>query len=543
MASVQESNYIAFLKPKSEEAISSLQAPFNSKFLDHGAGNAQIALQFSKAPRDWTAGFVFGRQEDRCDFLLGRDGISRRHFCIALNATNGNPILVDVSSGGTVVESRQSGRVHVNNTSVAIFDGDVIQAGLSRFVVEIPLHTEQNRETYLLNVSASCPPLDGLSIQQDPQFTMQEQRKLSLVTDETKTLPGWQKAVDFRGDFYAVRKRSKRETSCWDKNFFHVSKDSEFSDYSLTLEKPHFVTIFPEKFLDLSTERLVVEWPTYGSLAEQTLVSAHELIIVLQEILEATVCLHENNIVHRGIEPSNIWIMSRRPMKCKLGRFSSTANPAYLAPEVYSGKPYLCNDYPADIWSLGLTVLRYSLFGRWHMPTSKWAVEQFPESQSSRPDPGWQMLTGIANAMLHIDGLSRLSAKECLSMITGQDQIASSIDRPGQIRKNIGFLSRQESLPGCPLQLKPLILDLKGEALQTVDNSTARRILKSSQAGLKAAQRSTLLQLAESLKSLSSMDAQTNAIYVSNLHEYVEHVHLAKCSTIVSFLHDSSDRV
>lgn len=219
------SDYIAFLKPKSEEAVSSLQLPSDSKSLGFDADSAQIALRFSKAPRDWTSGFVFGRMESRCDVILSGDGISRRHVCIALNPNNGNPILVDVSSSGTIIEPQANGRTHVHNTSVAIFNGDVIQAGLSIFIVEIPRHTAQNRETYLQNVLASCPPLDGLCIQQDSQFTMQEQGKPSLVTDDEKTQSGLQKAVDYRGDFYAIQTRPRREESCWNQGICHVSKD------------------------------------------------------------------------------------------------------------------------------------------------------------------------------------------------------------------------------------------------------------------------------------------------------------------------------
>ncbi len=140
------------------------------------------------------------------------------------------PILADVSSSGTFVESQANGRTHVHNTSVAVVNGDIIQAGLSMFLVQIPLHTEQNRETYLQNVLAACPPLDGLSIQQDLQFTMQEQGKLSLVIGHRESPSGLQKAVDFRGDFYAINMRPRREKSCWDKNISHVSKGSKLVD-------------------------------------------------------------------------------------------------------------------------------------------------------------------------------------------------------------------------------------------------------------------------------------------------------------------------
>lgn len=137
-----ESDYIAFLIPKSNEAVSSLQGLYNSKFLERITDSTQITLRFSKAPRDWTSGFVFGRKESRCDVILSGDGISRRHFYIALNPRNSNLILADISSSGIFVESQANGRTHVYNTSVAVVNGDIIQAGLSIFLVQIPLHTE-----------------------------------------------------------------------------------------------------------------------------------------------------------------------------------------------------------------------------------------------------------------------------------------------------------------------------------------------------------------------------------------------------------------
>ncbi len=236
--------------------------------------------------------------------------------------------------------------------------------------------------------------------------------------------------------------------------------------------------MFPDKFLDFSMERLVTEWPTCGTLAEQTLVSAHEMILILQQVLEATDCVHEHNIAYRGIEPPNIWIMSRRPMKCKLGGFSPAAKSPYPAPEVYSRKSYLYDDYPADIWSLGLTVLRYSLFGRWYLRTSEWSIEPRIEAQSSRPDPGWQTLTGFANAMLCYDVVNRPSAKDCLKKISPKKEDDALIVQAKQTLTNIDFLSRQKHVPGVPAQLMPLALDLDGEAPNTVNFCKAHGLLK-----------------------------------------------------------------
>lgn len=127
-----------------------------------------------------------------------------------------------------------SGVHHLRRKSHPIFDNDVIQAGLSIFVVVIPEYTKDNRETYMRNVLASCPVLDRLSIQPDVQSTVQEDGKLSLVTDLEETPSSLQKAVDYRGYFYALKLRAKSDRSCWDKNVLHVSKCGSLRSRSLT---------------------------------------------------------------------------------------------------------------------------------------------------------------------------------------------------------------------------------------------------------------------------------------------------------------------
>lgn len=229
-------DHIALFQPQSEEAFASLHSPSNKGFLDPSTATTQISIRFSQRPRDPTRGFVFGRIESLCDVLLTGSGISRRHFYIALNPRNGTPVLQDVSSYGTIVESqvRGTGTTHVRRQSVAIFDKDVIQAGLVKFVIAIPQYTKHTRETYMRNVLASCPVLDGLRIQPDLHFTMQEQGKLSLMTDLEETPSRLQKAVDHRGDFYALKLRSKSDKSCWDKNILHVSTCGSLRSPSLT---------------------------------------------------------------------------------------------------------------------------------------------------------------------------------------------------------------------------------------------------------------------------------------------------------------------
>ena len=89
----------------------------------------------------------------------------------------------------------------------------------------------------------------------------------------------------------------------------------------------------------------------------------NELLDWFIQILLALKYIHEKNILHRNINPSNIFLMKDM---AKLGNFgvatalSPTINysktlvtaPQYLAPEVYKNSKYT---YEADIWALGVT--------------------------------------------------------------------------------------------------------------------------------------------------------------------------------------------
>ena len=218
------SDCVAYLKPETENATSCLDNPVNSVFLETRTNIKQFALKFSKAPKNWASGFVIGRHGE-CDILLHGNGISRRHFSIAINR-NGNPVLWDLSSNGTIVDSFATGKsVDVRSTSHPIFDGDMIQAGLSRFSVEVPLYTGSEWDAYIGNVLTSLPPLEGLTVKPKILCTVQDHGQLSLLKDVISLPSGYRKAVDDRGNFFAVKvKLSKDDDVKRDTGITHVSE-------------------------------------------------------------------------------------------------------------------------------------------------------------------------------------------------------------------------------------------------------------------------------------------------------------------------------
>lgn len=90
--------------------------------------------------------------------------------------------------------------------------------------------------------------------------------------------------------------------------------------------------------------------------------------IIIRQLLEAVNCLHMNNIMHKEIKPTNIFVTkfdekNIKETMIKLCDFGSycyfnncnpvsdfPGNPEYISPEILNG----VNDPKIDIWSIGI---------------------------------------------------------------------------------------------------------------------------------------------------------------------------------------------
>jgi serine/threonine protein kinase len=100
-------------------------------------------------------------------------------------------------------------------------------------------------------------------------------------------------------------------------------------------------------------------------------------------------------------------------------------------------------------------------------------------TQVSRPGPGWQALTDLANAMLEFDPEKRPSATDCSTKLSrvGAIQTDSEVQ---QYLMNLDFLQRQKTIPNVSNSLLPLISKIQinlESNMPITDSLEARKIL------------------------------------------------------------------
>merc|ERR1712223_2013770 len=106
----------------------------------------------------------------------------------------------------------------------------------------------------------------------------------------------------------------------------------------------------------------------------QKKLSEKETLVIFYAVIEIVCTLHEKKIVHRDLKLGNI-VLDKRSNKVTITNFclgkplmndtdllkDQRGSPAYISPDVLSGKPYLGK--PSDMWALGV-VLFTMLYGR-----------------------------------------------------------------------------------------------------------------------------------------------------------------------------------
>ena len=154
--------------------------------------------------------------------------------------------------------------------------------------------------------------------------------------------------------------------------------------------------------------------------------SEKETLVVFYNVIKIVERLHGRNVVHRDLKLGNI-VLNQRSKKVTLTNFclgkhlmnerdvlkDQRGSPAYISPDVLSGKPYLGK--PSDMWALGV-VLFTMLYGQFPFYDSV-PQELFSKIKSAEytiPDDGRvsEDTKSVIRKLLLTDPAKRLSASE-----------------------------------------------------------------------------------------------------------------------------------
>ncbi|MDN3351451.1 serine/threonine-protein kinase [Actinomadura sp. DC4] len=213
-----------------------------------------------------------------------------------------------------------------------------------------------------------------------------------------------------------------------------------------TIDHPGIVEIH-DFFLEEEEQQpwIVMEYikgRTLADLIAERALTERALARIGVHILDALVAVHDRNVVHRDVKPTNIVINEAGEVflvdfgiahlggRTRLtGALVGTAD--FLSPErVRNGTP----GPPADLWSLGITFFtaleRRSPFHRANIPATLYAILNEDPPPAGRPGP----FADAVALLLHKDPERRMVAAELApvlgSIVTGRTSPTTSKDVP-----------------------------------------------------------------------------------------------------------------
>ncbi|CAH1800012.1 unnamed protein product [Owenia fusiformis] len=157
-----------------------------------------------------------------------------------------------------------------------------------------------------------------------------------------------------------------------------------------------------------------------------------EAVIIFYDIVRVVENLHKKNIVHRDLKLGNM-MLNKRSLRVTITNFclgkhlvceddplkDQRGSPAYISPDVLSGKPYLGK--PSDMWALGV-VLFTMLYGQFPFYDSD-PIKLFKKIKTADftiPPLGVQDSTsGLIKQLLVLDPKERLTASQVLEALHG----------------------------------------------------------------------------------------------------------------------------
>ena len=175
-----------------------------------GEQSSRIQLSFDKGPKDFSQGFVFGRDPAVCDVIIGDRGdkISKHHFSITFD-TQSRLVVRDHSTRGTAVSyNGQGAKQPRSKFTWVIFPGikkiEIIVVDL-RFTIELADHSgcgpeyEELVKAYLQEAGTAVAPISRL------KFGSNDPTAPTSLAHSPKQLPIYYKEEELgRGEFGTV---------------------------------------------------------------------------------------------------------------------------------------------------------------------------------------------------------------------------------------------------------------------------------------------------------------------------------------------------
>ena len=415
---------------------------------------ATCALLLTHKPFDPFTGWVFGSDEERCDFLLTttnkETGVSGRHFGINYNWTSRYLRLTNLSRHHTMMSSPKLGQDIIVRDSRVIPSGEevTITAGRVTLVIRVPVRGDYQDtfsralDAYHNEVKEAMPRLATLGfgepLHETPQVVLGKRNRVQYLIEKEGDIGEGHfgtvsKALDpITGDLYAAKRLRKASQSA----HHEIELHQRLSHVSLLFAHCYSSDDYQKhivRFIDIqedpSSPLLIMEYLPCGNLAQQTGFTFSETVTMLEQQLHAVAYLHGMKITHRDIKPENILLESRSPcLITKLSDFGLSSGKTwlktfcgtglYLAPEVVKKGPVYSN--AVDIWSLG-TVGLQSVYG-FPLMLRKWNAQAWIDAVYYHARKQRGMLAAFLQKMLSLRPAKRPSAEECLD---SWDSIAS----------------------------------------------------------------------------------------------------------------------
>lgn len=251
MNSVNHATVILFLESMNSYAEAALHLPSNKHYLVEpivvedaprvsptsregtpfiAPSKPTCAIHLSQKPYDPLDGWVFGSDEERCDFQLSdskRAGVSARHFRIHFNWTSRRLLLTNLSQHHTMMSSPKLGRdVIVRDSRVLPLDEAIaVTAGAVCLSVHIPDRGEHQRkfdgalDAYHEEVQQAIPRIAGLCFVnggvQTPLVVLGKRNRVQYIIDNEGDVGSGafgiiSKALDpVTGNLYAAKRFTK----------------------------------------------------------------------------------------------------------------------------------------------------------------------------------------------------------------------------------------------------------------------------------------------------------------------------------------------